>query len=144
LTGAGYQVLSRIASDGVDIFVKQERSLFVFFQGHLEYESDTLMREYRRDVGRYIRGEAKAYLLLPQGYFASSTEKALTLLRDSASSIRSKSEMLHSIAAALDSAKIENTWQRSASRIYRNWLQGIWAQKHAGQHRAVTSMSLSR
>ncbi len=50
LWSRGYTVLARAVDAGVDTFVKQENSLFVFFQGHPEYEPDTLMREYRRDV----------------------------------------------------------------------------------------------
>jgi homoserine O-succinyltransferase len=144
LVRAGYRVLSRIADGGVDSFVKQDKSLFVFFQGHLEYESDTLMREYRCDVGRYIRGEAKTYPLPPQGYFSSSTENALTRLRQGAAAIHSNAELLHGVTDTLEAAKIKNTWQRSASLIYRNWLQGIWTQKSAGRHHAVATMSLSR
>jgi homoserine O-succinyltransferase len=143
LVDSGYRVLSRIAGDGVDMFVKQEKSLFVFFQGHLEYESDTLMREYRRDIGRYIKGETNTYPLLPLGYFENGTEKTLALLRDTAASCR-KTELLNKVAAAMEKTKIENTWQRSASCIYRNWLQSICAQKSASKHRAVASLSLSR
>lgn len=143
LSNSGYSVLSCIAGDGVDIFVKQDKSLFVFFQGHLEYEADTLMREYRRDVGRYIKGEASTYPLLPQGYFESSTASTLALLRDHAASSK-KTELLSEVAAVLEKTQIENTWRGSASCIYRNWLQSICAQKSAGKHRAVTPMSLSR
>ena len=57
LAAKGYQVLMRTEDGGVDTFVKQDAALFVFFQGHPEYESDTLMGEYRRDVQRYIKGE---------------------------------------------------------------------------------------
>jgi homoserine O-succinyltransferase/O-acetyltransferase len=37
------------------MFVKYNRSLFVLLQGHPEYDSATLLREYRRDVGRFLR-----------------------------------------------------------------------------------------
>ena len=80
----GYSVLTRIAGVGVDTFVKEENSLFVFFQGHPEYDSDTLLREYRRDVGRYLNHEATTYPSIPRGYFDSSTEGVLTALRDKA------------------------------------------------------------
>jgi homoserine O-succinyltransferase len=137
LTARGYSVLSRIAGDGVDIFVKQEESLFVFFQGHLEYESDTLMREYRRDLQRYVKGEAHIDPLLPRGYFDSGTEGALAMLRDKAVSCRG-SELLKAVAAAVEKTKIKNTWQDSAVRIYRNWLEWILAQKieSKGRHPA--------
>jgi homoserine O-succinyltransferase len=128
LTARGYSILSRIADDGVDIFVKQDESLFVFFQGHLEYESDTLMREYRRDALRYVKGESTAYPLLPRGYFDRETEVTLTALRDKAVSCRS-AQLFNSVAAATENARIRNTWQSSASQIYRNWLECICARK---------------
>lgn len=145
LAGAGYGVLSHLAGNGVDAFVKQDKSLFVFFQGHLEYETDTLLREYRRDVGRYVRGETGTYPLLPRNYFDSSTESALTVLRDQAVSCRSE-ESLAGIAAALEKTKIENTWERSAARIYRSWLESICARKseNKGRRYAVASVPVSR
>ena len=141
----GYSLLSRIAGNEVDAFVKQDKSLFVFFQGHLEYESDTLMREYRRDVARYVRGETGVYPLLPRGYFDNGTEDALTALRGKAAACRSR-ESLARVAAALESAKIENTWQHAATRIYRNWLECIRARKNEseGSRFAVAPWSLSR
>src|ERR1700691_2467541 len=71
LRSSGYQVLSRSGGAGVDAFVKaeQDSSLFVFFQGHPEYGDDSLLREYRRDVGRFLRGECANCPALPQGYF---------------------------------------------------------------------------
>jgi homoserine O-succinyltransferase len=128
LAANGYGILSRIADDGIDIFLKQEESLFVFFQGHLEYEPDTLMREYRRDVQRFVRGETNAYPPLPRGYFDSDTEVALIALREKAISCRG-TEFLSNIAAATEEAIIRNPWQPSASRIYRNWLEWVCARK---------------
>jgi homoserine O-succinyltransferase len=128
LLSHGYQVLSRIAGNGVDAFIKQEQSLFVFFQGHLEYETATLMREYRRDVIRFVRGESETYPQLPSGYFNAEAEKALTALRARAGSLRG-TELSSAVAAATDGAEIVNAWQPSAGSIYRNWLQLICAAK---------------
>ena len=74
LAAKGYQVLTRTSDGGADTFVKQDAGLFVFFQGHPEYEPETLMGEYRRDVGRYLKGEAETYPLLPLDYFDEETE----------------------------------------------------------------------
>ncbi|MGD0630353.1 MAG: homoserine O-succinyltransferase [Terracidiphilus sp.] len=128
LVANGYGILSRIADDGIDIFMKQAESLFVFFQGHLEYESDTLLREYRRDVQRFVKGETNAYPPLPLGYFDSETEVTLTAAREEAISCRI-AESPRNIVAATEEANIRNTWQSSASRIYRNWLECICARK---------------
>ena len=34
-------------------------SQFVFLQGHPEYDANSLAREYRRDMDRYMRGETE-------------------------------------------------------------------------------------
>jgi homoserine O-succinyltransferase len=145
LEARGYHILSRIQGDGVDTFIKQEGSLFVFFQGHLEYDSDTLMREYRRDVGRYIKGETATYPPLPHGYFDRATEQALTVLGNKAAAFRT-SELLTDLVAVLERSKVEQSWQRSAALIYRNWLEIIAARKNESlaSRRAVGGLSILR
>jgi homoserine O-succinyltransferase len=128
LTSRGYSILTRTEGSGVDSFVKEENSLFVFFQGHPEYDSDTLLREYRRDIGRYLRHEANNYPLLPRGYFDRSTESVLTALQEQAMSCRSE-ELLTSVGTALESARVENTWCGTAAHLYRNWLIYMSARK---------------
>ncbi len=88
LAACGYRVLTRSNDAGVDTFVKQRNSLFVFFQGHPEYEAHSLLLEYRRDIGRFLRGERDTYPLMPQGYFDGATVDALTALRERALSDR--------------------------------------------------------
>jgi homoserine O-succinyltransferase len=132
LTDRGYTVLARSNGAGVDTFVKHDRSLFVFFQGHPEYEADTLLREYRRDAGRFLRGETDNYPLTPKGYFNQATADALNALRDEALSGGSK-HLLARVSAVLENPTIENTWRTTAALVYRNWLQHICACKEERQ-----------
>ena len=128
LAACGYSVLARAADAGVDTFIKQRKNLFVFFQGHPEYESDTLLREYRRDIGRYFKGETETCPLIPQSYFDDDTVQVLSALRERSLCDRNE-ELLLEISATLGERKIEKTWNSSATTIYRNWLQYICAQK---------------
>ncbi len=134
LAACGYSVLTRSTDAGVDTFIKQRKRLFVFFQGHPEYESDTLLREYRRDIGRYFKGETATCPLIPLGYFDDQTVYALTALRERSLCDRSE-KLLLEIWANLGEKRIEKTWNASAITIYRNWLEYICAQKE----RAVRS-----
>jgi len=70
-------VLTRSARAGVDIFVRQYASRFVFFQGHPEYDALSLQREYLRDIGRYLARERENYPYLPVSYFDAATEEKL-------------------------------------------------------------------
>ncbi len=130
LADCGYKVLTRSTIAGVDTFIKQQKSLFVFFQGHPEYETDTLLREYRRDVGRYIKGEASRFPLMPSSYFDETTVEELTAFEKKAISRRSE-ESLPALNAILGNRKIANTWHASAAGIYRNLLDHICVQKKA-------------
>jgi homoserine O-succinyltransferase len=131
LAANGYEVLTRTGDGGIDTFVKQDAGLFVFFQGHPEYECGTLSGEYRRDVGRYLRGELEAYPLLPLDYFGEDTERALREIEAEARASR-REELLAEVSAVLAAARIQNTWHGTAALIYRNWLEHLRAQKSRG------------
>ena len=129
LTGAGYQVLTESAEGGVDSFVKKKkRSLFVHFQGHPEYSAQTLLKEYRRDIKRFLRGERETYPSMPKGYFDSSTAGLLNVFREAAITERDEGAMdLFPEAAVVGT--LQNTWHSSASTVYRNWLHYVMARK---------------
>ncbi len=85
LSACGYDVLTQSALAGVDLFAKQKRkSLFVHFQGHPEYSSRTLMKEYRRDIKRFLRQERETYPTMPHGYFDAAATKLLTEFQETA------------------------------------------------------------
>jgi homoserine O-succinyltransferase len=122
LQSRGYSILTKSADAGVDMFVKlQKRSLFVFFQGHPEYEAQSLFGEYRRDVGRFLRREMEVYPATPKGYFDDQSEKLLADFRRCALSNR-RNELLARFPVEHVAAKLKNTWHPAATRIYRNWL----------------------
>ena len=77
LAARGYQLLTHSPEGGVDIFARQLRSQFIFFQGHPEYEALSLEREYLRDISRFLAGERDTYPAIPAGYFDTDTEERL-------------------------------------------------------------------
>src|SRR2546422_3177312 len=121
LRSCGYRVLTRSDAAGVDAFVKQRKSLFVFFQGHPEYEAHTLMLEYRRDIKRFLLRERDTYPTMPQGYFDDATVEALTVLRERAL-VNRREEVLADFPTALAAGAGTNTGRGPAARVYRNWV----------------------
>jgi homoserine O-succinyltransferase len=124
LEAKGYRILCRSPSAGVDSFTRQGQSLFVFLQGHPEYDGESLMREYCRDVGRYLRGEQAHYPQSPHGYFDAGTERSFRALAVRARSSR-EAQLLNwssEIAAAFKPAR---PWRAHAVGLYRNWLRLI-------------------
>lgn len=128
LTRSGYEVISRIDNAGVDCFIKQERSLFLFFQGHPEYQAETLLLEYRRDVGRFLKGESAGYPSVPRGYFNDEASRELAEIERGAAE-QPHAVTLARLAALFSTTGKENGWHATAAIIYRNWLEHISSEK---------------
>jgi homoserine O-succinyltransferase/O-acetyltransferase len=128
LTSCGYTVLTKSAQAGVDVFVKQKRkSLFVHFQGHPEYGAQTLLKEYRRDIKRVLRRERESYPTMPYGYF-DATSATLLAEFEQAAFANPNEELLVTFPETVVAA-LQNTWQASATCIYKNWLQYVLTKK---------------
>jgi len=119
LTARGYQLLTQSRQAGVDIFAKQSRSQFVFFQGHPEYDALSLEREYLRDISRFLAGTRDAYPPVPAGYFDPETETRLASFEQRARTAR---------RPALSADLPERTLRQdlapgaAATALFRNWL----------------------
>jgi len=129
LSACGYTVLTESAEAGVDVFVKRKKnSLVVHFQGHPEYGAQTLLKEYRRDIKRFLRQERETYPTMPAGYFSASAAQYLNEFRETAlSDRREETAALFPDAAAVQG--LQNTWQPPAACVYRNWLQYVGSRK---------------
>ncbi|MBP0114472.1 homoserine O-succinyltransferase MetA [Bradyrhizobium vignae] len=128
LAEAGYQVLTRSAEAGVDVFVRQYASRFVFFQGHPEYDALSLQREYLRDIGRYLARERDNYPRLPVSYFDAATEEKLARFEKKATHERHPALTNElpglSLRADIDAGN-------AAAVLFRNWLRYLGADADA-------------
>src|SRR5271165_2295380 len=129
LTACGYLVLTQSAEGGVDSFVKKKkRSLFVHFQGHPEYGAQTLLKEYRRDIKRFLKRERETYPSMPKGYFDPASAKLLTEFRDAVLLDR-REERMEGFPEFAVAGSLQKTWCSSATNIYRNWLRYVVSKK---------------
>ncbi len=127
LRAHGYRILTRSPEAGIDMFVKQWRSTFLFFQGHPEYQPEALYREYRRDVQRFREGVRASMPSLPLHCFDPQTEAKLRAASD-------RGAEGHALAEATTGdlvfrPALVRVWRDSAAQIYRNWLGHLAAIK---------------
>ena len=128
LASCGYQILAESEAAGIGLFAKQGRSLFLLSQGHPEYEADTLFKEYRRDVGRFLRRERETYPAFPRGYLDSDVTEAFAAFRQQALSNPDEA-MRGAFPHEPARGRLRNRWGRSAIRMFRNWLLFIAEKK---------------
>ena len=129
LEAKGYVTLTRSRHAGPDVFVKDEDLLEVFFQGHPEYDPDTLAREFRRDVLRYFNNERGRPPLSPHGYF---DETAQARIQSALAKARDGPISLETVAATLKPEELSPPvaeWRETATRLMSNWLAAISRRK---------------
>lgn len=118
LRGRGYRILSRSPAAGADVFIKRCGSLFVFLQGHPEYDAGALGREYRRDVVNYVAGKSDRYPELPTNYFPGDVVQQMLAFRDVA--LGERGDALFERFPALPA--MSAPWQGAAVGLFAGWL----------------------
>jgi homoserine O-succinyltransferase len=124
LTRRGYELLTHSADSGVDAFVKQHKSLFVFLQGHPEYEPESLYREYRRDMTRFLDGQQETCPALPDNYFDRKTNLLFSAFAEAARAERTPALAEH--FPPLEKVRLSRAdWATSSCRLFANWISYI-------------------
>ncbi|MGA9823694.1 MAG: homoserine O-succinyltransferase [Methylocystis sp.] len=128
LVERGYRISSWSGDVEVDCFWRREPSLFLFTQGHPEYDADTLSREFRRDALRFLNGESECFPSPPRNYFSNDAQAALDALRQSADSL-DRPRLARTLGQIVQSDAPSPSWADDAVRLYRNWLELIAFEK---------------
>lgn len=122
LHDSAYQILSRSAEAGADLFAYRIGVNFLFCQGHPEYDGETLIREYRRDLRRFLLLESPHHPVIPRYYLDARTEAALEDLREAATRGHDGNTILQSVSRVIQQVQFPAPWQRIATGLYANWL----------------------
>jgi homoserine O-succinyltransferase len=132
LRDASYSIVSHSPLTGANVFSLQRNSFMVFHQGHPEYDSDTLLREYRRDVMRFLSGTQANYPTIPKGYFSDSATQRLMTFKDEAIALRSPA-LASRFPFEAEARELKHTWKPASTVLYENWLSYIADARCLGQ-----------
>jgi homoserine O-succinyltransferase len=115
---AGAKVLAK-SSVGVHLAVSQDLFRLVFFQGHPEYDSISLLKEFKREVSLYLEGVRPDYPPFPSNYLSPQNRAILDEYR---SRLENNSITIVDFPEKLIMKTIDNTWHDSASAVINNWI----------------------
>jgi len=122
LVDAGLSVLIGGKVSGVHLAVSEDLFREVYFQGHPEYNINSLLKEYKREVMRYFTSQRNDYPPEPDNYFSVD---ANTLLRDYQKKVETakfeKSELPDFPETEFEKF-IDNTWWDTGKAVFNNWL----------------------
>lgn len=133
LAARGYELLTASPEAGADIFARQFRSQFIFFQGHPEYDALSLQGEYQRDISRFLAGERNTYPAVPAGYFDTETENRLSVFQQRAS-VKRRPALSTELPAM--TVRADTATEAAATVIFRNWLGYLSGSARAALPRA--------
>lgn len=119
LEDAGLTILAESRAGGVHMAVSPDQLRTIYFQGHPEYDINSLLKEYKREVLRFAAGELANPPPLPEAYF--SDEGARVAERLVAELLMGPPEGLAALEAELE-ASLDNTWGDTAKAVVNNWL----------------------
>ena len=119
---AGLKVLVDSPEGGVLIATSPDGFRTIYLQGHPEYDTTSLLKEYKREVSRFIRGELSDYPPYPKNYFRDQAIAVLTEYRDDLLDAMHKDLPLPILPESELNELIDMTWVDTGKALMNNWL----------------------
>ena len=102
----------------------------VYFQGHPEYDTVSLLKEYKREVSRYADGERSDYPPFPDNHFKPREQAILNEYRLNLDEAREAGHPVPGFPEQLVAGYIDNTWHDTAEGIVGNWIGLVYQLTH--------------
>ena len=128
---AGLRVLGFSDEVGVHLATSADGIRFVFFQGHPEYDTISLLKEYKREVLRYARGETLDYPPFPYSYFGTQTRAILDEYRYRLDAARAQGDAPPELPEPLILDQLDNTWHDTGEAVVGNWMGLVYQLTHS-------------
>ncbi|MHB8506376.1 MAG: homoserine O-acetyltransferase/O-succinyltransferase family protein [Acidimicrobiales bacterium] len=127
VAAAGYRVVASSPETGWSVAAgRRGDCTMVLVQGHPEYDATSLLREYRRDVRRYLKCERDDYPPLPAPYLDDEAVERFGAFRQRASAVhRPDARIMEDFPYDEVAGGLRAPWEAVAARLGANWLAGI-------------------
>ena len=99
----------------------------VFFQGHPEYDTISLLKEYKREVELNLENKELDYPPMPSNYLSIQNQAILNEYRVN---LDSGTMSIKDFPEPLISTTLDNTWHDSANAIINNWIGCVYQVTH--------------
>ncbi len=123
---AGVEVLVK-GDVGAHMCISDDLFRIVLFQGHPEYDSISLLKEYKREVSSFLVGNRSDYPVFPDNYL---NEQSKAILREFKSKLLSSEFTIADFPESLIANTLDNTWRDAAGAIISNWIGCVYQVTH--------------
>ena len=122
LEAAGLTVLVESEAGGVHMAVSPDQFRMIYFQGHPEYDINSLFKEYKREVSRYLAGALDAPPAFPENYFPAAAARLAREFLEKAQRAGVSDSALPDFPDDELESMLDNTWGDTAKAVINNWL----------------------
>jgi homoserine O-succinyltransferase len=127
---AGTRVLVESDEAGVHLAVSEDGLRLVMFQGHPEYDTVSLLKEYKREVNRFAAGQRPDYPPFPERVFSRKSAAILDEHRVMLGRELDRGRRAPALPEARIAAALDNTWRDTAESVIGNWMGLIYRVTH--------------
>jgi homoserine O-succinyltransferase len=118
------QVLIESEDAGVQLAADKNCNM-IYMQGHPEYDDISLLKEYKRELFRFAKGEVADYPGMPKNYFNAYAEQLLFDFKEAMLASDDRANKFLMFPEEDLRAQLDNQWQEAAERIFINWLDTL-------------------
>jgi homoserine O-succinyltransferase/O-acetyltransferase len=119
---AGLTILVESEEGGVHMAVSPDQFRIIYFQGHPEYDHNSLLKEYKREVMRFIDGELASYPPHPEHYFPRAAAKIADEFKQIVLANRAANAPIPPFPEDKLQEHLDNTWRDTGKAVFNNWL----------------------
>ncbi len=132
---AHLHILVESEQAGTHLAVSEDQFRLIFFQGHPEYDSISLLKEYKREVTGFINGEQEDYPPPPENYFSLQSQGVIDEYKARLLEARAQGIPLPEFPERLLSQQVDNTWHDTAEAIINNWIGQVYQVTHIDRNK---------
>ncbi len=121
VTSEGCEVLLATSNDGLSV---------VYLQGHPEYDTLSLAKEYKREIIRFWNSERPDYPAMPVDYLRPAATAILTEYRQQVVEAKVAGATMPEFPERSLRPLVDNTWADTCKAIFANWLGLIYQTTH--------------
>lgn len=122
----GLKVLVESEDAGVHLAVSPDLLRVVFFQGHPEYDTISLLKEYKRELNQFFTGNRTDYPPFPEHYFNQEIQNLLNAYGASLRLAKQSGTEMPDFPEEYILKNLDITWRDTAKAVFNNWLGCIY------------------
>jgi len=126
LEAAGLTILADSEQSGVHLAVSADQFRIVYFQGHPEYDRNSLLKEYKREVGRFVAGQREDYPPHLDHYFPPQVARIVDAYEADVRKCMASDKTPPPFPESEIEPLLDNTWLDTGKSIVNNWLGMIY------------------